>query len=57
MFGAFKYAPQGLFGDMTFIIDPYTLARKNAVDFVINADYAITVLRQEAFAILTHAAS
>ena len=55
LFGSFKYAPQGLFGDMNLIIDPYTQARKNAIDFVLNADYAITVLRQEAFAILTKA--
>ena len=55
LFGCFKYAPQGLFGDMTFIVDPYTLARKNAVDFVLNVDYAITVLRQEAFATLVGA--
>lgn len=51
--GAFKYAPQGLFGDMTFIIDPYSLSRKNAIDFVLNTDYAITVLRQEAFATMS----
>lgn len=51
-FGAFKYAPQGIFGDMSFIVDPYTLARKNAIDFVLNMDYAITTLREEAFAIL-----
>ncbi|MBR3466879.1 MAG: phage major capsid protein [Bacteroidales bacterium] len=56
-FGAFKYAPQGLFGDISFIIDPYTLARKNAIDFVLNVDYAITVLRQQAFATLTKAGS
>lgn len=42
---------------MTFIIDPYTLSRKNAIDFVLNLDYAITVLRKEAFAVLTKAAS
>lgn len=48
--GAFKYVPQGLFGDMAFIVDPYSQARKNAIDFVLNTDYAITVLRQEAFA-------
>lgn len=53
LFGSFKYAPQGLFGDMNLIIDPYTKARTNAIDFVLNADYAITVLRKEAFAILT----
>ena len=53
LFGAFKYAPQGLFGDISIIIDPYTLARKNSIDFVLNADYAITVLRDEAFAMLS----
>lgn len=52
-FGVFKYAPQGLFGDMVFIVDPYSQARKNAIDFVLNVDYAVTVLRQEAFAVLT----
>lgn len=57
LFGAFKYAPQGIFGDMVFIVDPYTQARKNAIDFVLNIDYAISVLRQEAFAILSKAAS
>ncbi len=55
LFGSFKYAPQGLFGDINIVIDPYTQARKNAIDFVLNADYAITVLRKEAFAILTKA--
>lgn len=53
LFGSFKYAPQGLFGEMSVIIDPYTLARKNSIDFVLNADYAITVLREEAFAMLS----
>jgi hypothetical protein len=56
-FGAFKYAPQGLFGDMVFIVDPYSQARKNAIDFVLNTDYAITVLRQEAFSSLSKAAN
>ncbi len=57
LFGSFKYAPQGLFGDMSVIIDPYTLARKNSIDFVLNADYAITVLREEAFAMLSKTAA
>lgn len=52
-FGSFKYAPTGLFGDINLIIDPYSKARKNAIDFVLNADYAITVLREEAFAMLS----
>ncbi len=56
-FGSFKYAPQGLFGEMSIIIDPYTLARKNSIDFVLNADYAITTLRGEAFAMLSKTAS
>ncbi len=55
-FGSFKYAPQGLFGEMSIIIDPYTLARKNSIDFVLNADYAITTLRSEAFAMLSKTA-
>jgi hypothetical protein len=54
-YGAFKYAPMGLFGDISFIVDPYTQSRKNVVDFVLNADYALSVLRQNAFATLTHA--
>lgn len=53
LFGSFKYAPQGLFGEMSLIIDPYTLSRKNAIDFVLNVDYAISVLRKEAFAMLS----
>lgn len=53
LFGAFKYAPQGIFGDISIIVDPYTLARKNSIDFVMNVDYAITVLRDEAFAMLS----
>lgn len=52
-YGAFKYSPMGLFGDINFVVDPYTQARKNVVDFVLNADYAISVLRDEAFAKLT----
>lgn len=55
LFGSFKYAPQGLFGDINIVIDPYSKARNNAIDFILNANYAITVLRQEAFAILTKA--
>lgn len=55
LFGSFKYAPVGLFGDLNIIVDPYTQARKNAIDFVLNADYAISVLREEAFAMLSKA--
>ena len=41
---------------MVFIVDPYTQARKNAIDFVLNADYAVSILRQEAFSMLTKSA-
>jgi hypothetical protein len=41
---------------MVFIVDPYSQARKNAIDFVLNTDYAISVLRQEAFSSLSKSA-
>ena len=41
----------GLFGQMSFIVDPYSQSRKNAVDFVLNADYGTKTLRTEAFII------
>ena len=47
--GDWRYQPMGLFGQMSFIVDPYSQARKNAVDFVLNADYGTKTLRKEAF--------
>lgn len=47
--GDWRYQPMGLFGDMSFIIDPYSQARKDAVDFVLNANYGTTTLRPKAF--------
>lgn len=55
--GDFRYQPMGLFGDINFVIDPYSQARKNAVDFVINANYGTKTLRPEAFALAKVAAS
>lgn len=49
--GDWRYQPMGLFGQMSFIVDPYSQARKNAVDFVLNADYGTKTLRPEAFLI------
>ena len=49
--GDWRYQPMGLFGDISFIIDPYSQARKDAVDFVLNANYGTTTLRKEAFAL------
>lgn len=47
--GDWRYQPMGLFGDMHFVVDPYSQSRKNAVDFVLNANYGTTTLRKEAF--------
>lgn len=49
--GDWRYQPMGLFGDISFIIDPYSHARKDAVDFVLNVNYGTTTLRTEAFAL------
>lgn len=49
--GDWRYQPMGMFGDISFIIDPYSQARKDAVDFVLNVNYATTTLRTEAFAL------
>lgn len=50
-FGVFSYVGIGQFGDMDLIIDPYTSAKKNIVNFILNTDYDIVVARPEAFAI------
>lgn len=47
--GDFAYQPMGLFGSLRFIVDPYSQARKDAVDFVLNTDYATKTLVPEAF--------
>lgn len=47
--GDWRYQPMGLFGDISFVIDPYSQARKDAVDFVLNANYGTVTLRKEAF--------
>lgn len=49
--GDWRYQPMGLFGDIWFVIDPYSQARKDAVDFVLNVNYGTTTLRKEAFAL------
>ena len=49
--GDWRYQPMGLFGTLRFIVDPYSQARKDAVDFVLNTDYATKTVREEAFLI------
>lgn len=48
-FGDWSYQAAGFFGATSLIVDPYTLARQNATDFVLNAHFATVTLRQEAF--------
>lgn len=50
-FGVFSYVGIGQFGEMDLVIDPYTGAKKNIVNFVLNTDVDIVVARTEAFAI------
>lgn len=50
-FGVFSNVALGQFGDMDLVIDPYTGAKSNIVNFVLNSDYDIVIARPEAFAI------
>ena len=47
--GDWRYQPMGLYGEVAFTIDPYSLSRKNAVDFNLNVNYGTVTLRPEAF--------
>jgi hypothetical protein len=47
----------GLFGTIRFIVDPYSQARKDSVDFVLNTDYGTKTIRNEAFLLGQVAAS
>lgn len=49
--GDWRYQPMGLFGPISFVVDPYSKARNDAVDFVLNVNYGTKTLRPEAFAI------
>lgn len=48
-FGDWSYQAAGFFGQANMTVDPYTLARQNATDFVFNTHFATVTLRQEAF--------
>lgn len=47
--GDWRYQPMGMFGSLRFIVDPYSKARKDSVDFVLNVNYGTKTLRPEAF--------
>lgn len=50
MFGDFRHLGVPQFGELSIIVDPYTLAKKNATLFVLNTEMDMTRLRKEAFA-------
>lgn len=47
--GVWSYEALGQFGDMRFIVDPYTGATKDTVRATLNGDWSMTTLRKEAF--------
>lgn len=47
--GDWRYQAMGMFGTLRFTVDPYSKARKDSVDFVLNTDFATKTLRPEAF--------
>ena len=51
-YGYFSYALVGQFGDSTLIVDPYTLAKKNQVQFTLNSFWDIKPARKQAFGVL-----
>ncbi len=51
--GCFGYAALNQHGDAFFIVDPYTKAKNNMVVFTLNAEWSLTTLKYEAFAVGT----
>ena len=54
-FGYFSYCLVGQFGDSSLIVDPYTLAKKNQVQFTLNTHFDIKAARAQAFGKLAKA--
>ena len=50
--GAWRYEPCGQFGDMAFVVDPFTGATRDEVRFTLNTMFSFKTLRPEAFALL-----
>lgn len=48
-FGCWGNQPLQGFGDISLIIDPYTKAKANAVQLVLNSDWSTDTLHAEAF--------
>ena len=56
-FGDWSYQAAGFFGTWSLIADPYTLARRNSVDFSLNGRFGTATLREDAFVLGTVTAS
>lgn len=50
--GDFTYQVCGQFGDIYFVVDPYTGAGSNSVKFWLNTNFGTATLKKEAFALL-----
>ena len=50
-YGYFNYALVGQFGDSQLIVDPYTSAKKNQVNFTLNSFWDIKAARPQAFGV------
>lgn len=48
-FGDWGYQAAGFFGQLSFIVDPYSLSLEDSTRFVLNTDFATITLRPEAF--------
>ena len=48
-FGDWGYQAAGFFGQLSFIVDPYSLSLEDSTRFVLNTDFATVTLRPEAF--------
>ena len=49
--GDWAYQMLGLFGDISFIVDPYTGGDSDIINFYLNANYGTATLRSDAFAL------
>lgn len=49
--GCFGYLPTNQHGEVRMIFDPYTQAKNDVIVITMNADWSITTLRKEAFAL------
>ncbi len=54
-FGVWSMQPLGQFGDIRFIVDPFSKSGQDVTRFTLNADWSMTTLRKEAFALGTFA--